>query len=135
MSVVRVKAIWEGDLKFTGENAQGHITRFESSANKETATASSPMEVLILKKRRKTVTQFTVEVEAERAEEHPRVYTKIFLRYVLTSPDALLGDLIKAVELSLTKYCPVSAMLRKAGVELHHEVDVLKPQGESAESA
>ncbi len=136
---VTARLTWQGDLKFVGKNATGLKTYFESSAAGEDASASSPMEVVlqafgactgmdvvfILNKRRKTVEGLRVYLEAERAEKHPRVFTEIFIRYELKSPDALMGDLIRAVELSLSTYCPVAAMFRQAGIPIHHEVDIV----------
>ncbi len=130
---------WQGDLRFVGESASGLKTYFESPAAGEEATAASPMEVVlqgfgactgmdvvfVLKKRRKRIEGLRVYLEAERAEKHPRVFTEIFIRYELKSPDALLGDLIRAVELSLSTYCPVAAMFRAAGIPIHHEVDIV----------
>jgi len=68
--------------------------------------------VEIIKKKRKDVTHFTVEVSAERRDEpFPKIYTDIQLNFILTSKDATEKDLQSAVELSMTKYCSVSGML------------------------
>ncbi len=64
---------------------------------------------------------FDIQIESERAEEHPKVFTKINIKYILKSPDAELKDLERAVELSQDKYCSVSAMLKKAGVDISFE--------------
>lgn len=70
--------------------------------------------VSILKKKRQPFTGLQVKVMAERAEEHPRVYTRVHLEYVVkgkgVDPKAVEG----CIELSQTRYCSASAMLSKA---------------------
>lgn len=67
--------------------------------------------VSILRKKRRTVTAFTAEVEGLRRETHPKVFETITLRFRLVSPDAEEADLARAIELSEETYCPVHAML------------------------
>lgn len=69
--------------------------------------------ISILKKKRQDVTGFQVNVEAERADEHPRVFTAITVEYVLRGRDLDPAAVARAIELSETKYCPVQAMLGK----------------------
>lgn len=66
----------------------------------------------ILVKMKVPVERFEVEIDSERAEEHPKVYTKIRMTYHFWGKDLPLDRLKRAVELSETKYCSVSAMLR-----------------------
>jgi Predicted redox protein, regulator of disulfide bond formation len=54
-----------------------------------------------------------IEVKGKRADEHPKVYTEIFLTYEV-SGDVLEKELLRAVSLSLNKYCSVSAMISKS---------------------
>jgi putative redox protein len=69
----------------------------------------------ILRKRRKTIEEFEIVCEAERAPEDPHVFTSIHMEFVLTSPDATLHELEQAIELSWSKYCSVSIMLQRSG--------------------
>ncbi len=64
---------------------------------------------------------FTVEVDGDLSEEHPRVYTAIRLRYVFTGAELDEAKINKAVKLSQEKYCGVSAMLKQI-TELSYEV-------------
>ncbi len=78
----------------------------------------------ILRKRRIKLDDYEVELEAGRAETHPRVFTSIRLTFHFYGEDLPREDLELAVRLSEEKYCSVSAMLRasmpiETRVELH----------------
>ena len=81
--------------------------------------------VSILEKMRVKDYQLELLCEYERTQEHPKVYTKVNLKYVFKGKDLPKDKLEKAVRLSQEKYCSVSAMLKKA-VELSYEVIVEK---------
>lgn len=67
----------------------------------------------ILDKMRISFSDFTIDVEAAQTDEHPKVFTEINITYFIKT-DILNEDKVrKAIELSLEKYCGVSAMLRK----------------------
>jgi putative redox protein len=55
----------------------------------------------------------SIEVEAEQTEEHPRVFKEIHVDYKIKTDEANKPKLVKAIELSLDKYCGVAAMLKK----------------------
>jgi len=90
--------------------------------------ACSPMELLLsalggctamdveslLNKMHTPVSDFRVEIQAERREEHPRIFTRIRLKFIFFGADLNQANIAKAVELSQNKYCSVSAMLAKA---------------------
>ncbi len=65
----------------------------------------------ILKKKRQPFTGLKVKATAERAAEHPRVYTDIHLEFVVKGKDVDPAALERSIELSQTKYCSASAML------------------------
>ncbi len=69
--------------------------------------------ISILKKKRQSFTDLQVNATAERAEEHPRVYTQIHLEFVVTGDDVDPDAVERSIELSQTKYCSASAMLGK----------------------
>lgn len=72
------------------------------------------MDVLsILKKKRMAYDRFVIEIEAERADEHPKVYTKIHMVYKFWGDELSEKAISRAIELSETKYCSVNAMLSK----------------------
>lgn len=68
----------------------------------------------ILKKMKIDLDDLSIEVEAENAEEHPRVYKKIHLTYRFKGKNLPRQNIERAVSLSQEKYCAVAAMLRKA---------------------
>jgi putative redox protein len=70
--------------------------------------------ISILKKKRQPFTGLQVQATAERAEEHPKVYTEIHLEFVVTGDEVDPGAVERSIELSQTKYCPASAMLGEA---------------------
>ena len=88
--------------------------------------ASSPMELMlmsvascsamdvisILKKRRVENLQLEIEIEAERREEYPRIFTDIHLKYIVTGKDIKEKDVARAIQLSEDKYCSVMAMVK-----------------------
>jgi putative redox protein len=78
--------------------------------------------VSILEKMRQPLQGLRVEISAERAEDHPRVFTTIQLRY-LVSGDVDPKKAERAAKLSEEKFCSVSAML-KPGVVISHDVVV-----------
>jgi putative redox protein len=70
--------------------------------------------VSVLQKMRAPLEGVEIRISADRASEHPRVFTKIHLEYVFTGRGLTADQVKRAVELSQEKYCSVSAMLRTA---------------------
>jgi putative redox protein len=68
--------------------------------------------VIMLKKRKKKLTDFVIETEGTRREETPRFFTKIHCHYAVTSPDVTEDELYKVAQLSLEKYCSVASSLK-----------------------
>ena len=68
--------------------------------------------ISILRKMREDVTAYDVNVTGQQAEEHPQVYTSIIVAHSLQGPDLSEENVRRAIELSMTRYCPVHAMLR-----------------------
>ena len=73
------------------------------------------MDVLsILKKMREDVHDYDVKLDADKAEGHPAVFTKIHLHYIIKGKNIKSENVNKAIELSMNQYCSVSAMLKKS---------------------
>ncbi len=101
--------------------------------------ASRPMELLlislgsctasdvaaILKKKRVKMEGFEVNLEAERKDEHPKVFTRIHIEFIFYGKEIREEDVRRAIELSQNKYCPISAMLRKA-VEISYSYKIVE---------
>ena len=71
--------------------------------------------ISILQKMKQEVSAFEVKVHADRAEEHPKVFTNIELEYIVTGKNIDRASVEKAVNLSETRYCSAQAMLRTGG--------------------
>ena len=69
--------------------------------------------ISILNKKKQDVRDFEVKVHAERAEEHPKVFTHLTIEYVVSGQNIDRSAVERAVELSETKYCPAQAMFKK----------------------
>ncbi|HNE50370.1 MAG TPA: OsmC family protein [Chitinophagales bacterium] len=83
------------------------------------------MDVLsILKKMREEVKSYKVTVDAERATDHPMVFTKIHVHYILEG-DLKKENVEKAIALSMDKYCSVTHMLNKTAV-ITHSYELIK---------
>jgi putative redox protein len=120
---------WAGRMTFIGKAGTNHLVPMDTSAEFDGDNAATkPLELLLvalggctgmdvvplLRKMRQNVTAFDINVTAERSEEHPKVYTKIDLEYVVTGSNLEEDKVRRAVDLSQEKYCSVSAMLRKS---------------------
>ena len=79
--------------------------------------------ISILQKKRQDVKGFEVKVHAERAQEHPKVFTSITVEYIVSGNDLDPEAVNRAVELSSTKYCPAQAMLAQA-VPITHTITI-----------
>ena len=89
--------------------------------------------VNILKKKRVPVQDFEMHVKGDEAAEHPRVFTSIHVEYVFRGEGINPADVERAIELSTTTYCSVSAMLR-ASVRITHSYRIEPPVVAEAES-
>ena len=79
--------------------------------------------ISVLQKKRQKVTQFEVRVNAPRSADHPKVFTRALITYVVTGTDVDETAVLRSIELSILKYCPVQVMLAQAfPVELHYEI-------------
>src|ERR1700752_4553925 len=113
-----------GDDVFVGVSPSGHAQVVETNSTRN--SAATPMELLllalgacsgvdvisILKKKRQPVTDYRIEVSGERREDHPRAYTKMFVKHIVRGRGVSEQAVAGAVELSDSKYCSVAATLR-----------------------
>lgn len=80
----------------------------------------------ILKKARQSVQDCLVEIEAERADQVPAVFTKIHLHFKVVGQNLKPAVVARAVDLSAKKYCSASIMLEQAGVEISHQHEIVE---------
>ena len=123
---MKARARWVEGMAFMGEAGSGHAVMMDGAPDYGGRNIGiRPMEMLliglagctgfdvvqILKKGRETVTGCEVEVEAERATEDPKVFTKIHIAYRITGRGLSQAKAERAVTLSKEKYCSASIML------------------------
>lgn len=81
----------------------------------------------LLQKMRTPAEKFQIEISAERQEKHPRIFTKIHLKFIFHGDNLNADSIAKAVNLSQEKYCSVSAMLAKSA-QISYEI-LINPNG------
>lgn len=134
---MKASVTWQDGTSFTGTADSGFtlVTGTDSAGIK---LGSSPMELLlislagctamdvisILQKKRQAVTDFQVQVEGDRADDHPKIYTHLRVHYVVRGRDISPEAVERAIALSTDKYCSVSAMLNKAAV-MEHSYEII----------
>ena len=133
---MNAKAIWKGGMAFTGVNDEGYLLPMDASAKVGGQDLGfRPLQLLaiglagctgmdvisILQKKRQEVTGFNVTAEVERANDHPKVFSKIILTYAVKGKNLDPQAVERAVELSETKYCGAQAMLGKTA-EITHKI-------------
>ena len=115
----------QGDLRFTARTASGFEIGIDSPAGGGALAGPSPMElqlvalggctamdtISILRKMRQDVTGYDVKLTNTRAPEHPKRYTSIELTHVVRGRNLSEANVRRAIELTMTRYCPVFAML------------------------
>jgi putative redox protein len=86
--------------------------------------------VSILRKKRVPVREFEMKITGTEREQHPRAFTDIHLEYIIRGDGIKPEDVQRAIELSTTTYCSVSAMLKPA-VHITHafRIEPVPPVG------
>lgn len=129
---------------FLGESGSGHTVVMDGPEDLGGRNMGvRPMEMLLLgtggcsiydvlsmlKKARQLVVDCRVELQAERADAVPAVFTSINMHFVVTGIDLKDSHVKRAVELSADKYCSASIMLGEAGVKISHSYELVEFQG------
>ena len=130
---------WVDGAQFLAESGSGHAVLMDGPPDLGGRnTGVRPMEMLlmglggcssfdvmsILQKSRQEVTDCRCELDAERADAVPAVFTKIHLTFIVTGKALKEAQVKRAVDLSATKYCSASIMLGAAGVEITHSYEI-----------
>jgi len=137
---VKARVKWVESDRFLGESGSGHAVVMEGAPGKgEVAIGIRPMEMLllgmggcsmfdvvsILEKARQKVTSVVVEIEGDRADEIPKVYTRIHAHYIVTGRGLKASAVERAVKLSAEKYCSATIMLA-ATAEVTHDFEIVE---------
>ena len=132
------KVTWDKRMTFTGSANSGFTVKLgtDQSVGGDD-DGLRPMELIaiglagctamdvisIMQKKRQQVTAFETRIHADRAEEHPKVFTHVTVTYSFEGHNIDPTAVERSIELSATKYCPAQAMLEKA-VEIEHTYEI-----------
>jgi putative redox protein len=143
---MKARVKWVEGMMFAGESGSGHAVIMDGAPEAGGRNLGiRPMEmlliglggctefdvVLILKRAREPVTDCIVEIEAERAETDPKVFTRIHLAYTITGRGLSPAKVERAITLSKEKYCSASVMLG-AVAEMTHSWTIEDEAGAGA---
>ncbi len=141
---MKARVKWVEEVTFLGEAGSGHAVVMDGPPDHGGRNLGvRPMEMLllgmggctsfdvmmILKKARQQVHDCVVELSAERADEEPKVFTKIHAHFIITGRNLKEDRVKRAVELSAEKYCSASIMLGKTA-EISHDYEIVESDNE-----
>ncbi len=129
---IQAKLEWKEKMQFVGQAGDSPSVILD---NPEGKTGPTPMEMVlmgvagctamdvisIMRKKRADVTGFQVNISGERAEDHPKRYTKFHVEYILEGKGLSSKDVERSIELSVTKYCSAIASV-SAPVETSYRI-------------
>jgi len=133
---------WLDNMSFVGESESGHSVVMDGPPESGGRNLGvRPMEmvllgmggctafdvVLILQRQRQDITDCQVELSAERAEDVPKVFTKIHVHYIVKGNGLDEKKVARAVDMTADKYCSVSIMLAQS-VEVSHDFEIVEDQ-------
>ena len=137
---MKARIAWHEQVAFVAESGSGHALVVDGAPDHGGRNLGPrPMELVlmglgscasfdvmtILSKQRQTVQSCVCELDADRADAVPAVFTAISMHFTVTGHDLDAGKVERAVVLSAEKYCSASKMLEAAGVQLSHRVTVV----------
>jgi putative redox protein len=134
---VRVK--WDEGKTFVGTASTGHKIVFGNSGADGQRPGPSAMELLlmgtggcsaydvisILEKGRQKIDDVEIEIEADRADDHPKVFTRIHMHFIVKGRDLNPKRVEQALSLSIDKYCSASAMMAMSA-KLTHDYEIIE---------
>lgn len=137
---MKARVKWVEGKMFVGESGSGHAVIMDGAPESGGRNLGiRPMEmmllgmggctafdvVLILERGREAVTDCVVELDAERAETDPKVFTKIHVHYVVKGRGLSPAKVERAIALSAEKYCSASVMMG-ATATITHDFEVVE---------
>jgi len=135
---MKAQVKWIDGVSFVGESESGHAIVLDGAPEAGGRNIGMrPMELLliglgscsafdvvtILKKARQPITDCVTEISAERADDIPKVFTKIHVHYVVTGRQLNPVQVERAIKLSAEKYCSASVMLGKTA-DITHDFEI-----------
>ena len=137
---MKARVEWKDEASFLAESGSGHTVLMDGPPEAGGKNSGPrPMEmllmgtggcaafdvVMILKKSRQEISDCVVEIEAERAAQEPKVFTRIHFHFILTGQKLNSAQVERAIKLSAEKYCSASIMLAKTA-QLTHDFDIVE---------
>jgi len=137
---MKARVLWVENSKFLGESGSGHTVLMDGPPEGGGENLGiRPMETVlvgmggctaydvvhILKKGRHNVQGCELQLEAQRAETDPKVFTKINIHYVVKGKGLSEAVVKRAIDLSAEKYCSASIMLGKSA-EITHDFEIVE---------
>ena len=131
---------WVEGVMFVGESDSGHSVVMDGPPESGGRNKGvRPMELMlmgmggctsfdvihILKKARQPVSDCVAEIEADRADSEPKVFTRIHIHFIVSGKGLKENQVKRAVELSAEKYCSASIMLGKTA-EISHDYEIVE---------
>jgi putative redox protein len=127
---MNAKITWTQGRQYVAESESGHALVLDTGKDfGGQDTGPRPMELLLMgtagctavdvqyilaDRMHETVDALTVRAEAQRADEHPKVFTKLHLHYAVRGRSIKEKNLVRAITLSMTTYCSASTMIKKS---------------------
>lgn len=137
---MKARVKWLDHMSFVGESGSGHSVVMDGAPEAGGRNLGvRPMEmlllglggcssfdvVMILQKSRQAISDCEVLLEAERANEDPKVFTRIHMHFIVKGHNLSTDKVERAVKLSAEKYCSASMMLGKTA-EITHDFEVIE---------
>ncbi|ACB84746.1 OsmC family protein [Natranaerobius thermophilus] len=143
---MKSKIIWKDNMAFygEGENSTNQVVFDATSGVGGNEEGPCPMEMLlislagcasmdimtIIRKRRKEIEEYWVEVSGERRDEHPKIFEKIDMTFHVKSKDLTEKELVRAIELSESTYCSVWSSFDPDKTEITYDYVIHPPAEE-----
>jgi putative redox protein len=136
----KIESTWQGKMKFDAVVNGHHVIMDlpEESGGENSGPRPKPLMLVALagctgldvvslsKKMRQEVEYFNIIVEGDTEDEHPNAFVRMHIIYELRGKDLDPEKIEKAISLSMERYCGVSAVYKKADIQITHEVRILK---------
>lgn len=137
---MKTKIRWRDAASFVGETESGHAIVMDGPPDfGGNNTGPRPMELLLtglggctafdvvmmLQKSRQEIYDCTVDIDAERADSEPKVFTTIHIHFTVYGSNLSDKQVARAVELSANKYCSASIMLGKTA-KITHDYTIIE---------
>ncbi len=137
MNVKTVEIVHEGGMRLVARTGSGHDVVMDDA---EGGTGPRPTEMVaaalgactamdivsILNKKHQDFDRYAIHVRAVQRDEYPQVFTEVEIVHEVEGPGVDVTAVRRCIELSATKYCPVSAMLSAGATEIHHRYRVIR---------